>query len=109
MAKTIFDAQAIIGVVVPTIMECMPITKLVITMHGKLAWMNIALPRIEMELMVKLNQVFPPSLQKILLISLLSMTNFATHFALKLVFLLKLLIKSGKMLRDMSRSESWVE
>jgi hypothetical protein len=53
--------------------------------------------------------VFPPSLQKILLKSSLSMTNFTMHFALKLVFLLKLLIKSGKMLRETSRSKSWVE
>jgi hypothetical protein len=108
MAKVSFGAQAIIGVVVPSIMECMPITKLVITMHGKLAWMNVALPRMEMELMVKLNQLFPPSLQKILLKSSLSMTNSATHYALKLVFLLKPLIESGKMLRETSRSDSWV-
>jgi hypothetical protein len=109
MAKTIFGAQAIIGVVVPSIVGCMLITKLVIMMHEELAWMNVALPRMEMELMVKLKQLFPPSLQKILLKSSLSMTNFATHFAFKLVFLLKSLIKSGKMLREMSRSESWVE
>jgi hypothetical protein len=94
MANTIFGAQAIIGVVVPSIMECMPITTLVITMHGKLAWMNVAPPRMEMELMVELNQLFHPSLQKILLKSSLSMTNFATHFALKLVFLLKPSIES---------------
>jgi hypothetical protein len=83
--------------------------KLVIMMHGMLAWMNVALQRMEMELMVKLNQLFPPSLQTILLKSSLSMTNFAMHFALKLVFLLKPPIESGKMLRDTSRSESWVE
>jgi hypothetical protein len=63
----------------------------------------------EMELMVKLNQLFPPSLQKILLKNSLSMTNFTTHFALKLVFLLKPSFESGKMLREPSRSKSWVE
>jgi hypothetical protein len=62
--------------------------------------MNVALPRMEIELVVKLNQLFPPSLQKILLKSSLSMTNFATHFALKLVFLPKPSIESGKMLRE---------
>jgi hypothetical protein len=106
MVKTIFDAQAFNGVVVPSIMECMPITKLVITPHGKLAWMSVALPRMEIELVVKLNHLFPPSLQKNLLKSSLSMTNFATHFALKLIFLPKLSIKSRKMLRETIRSES---
>jgi hypothetical protein len=66
-------------------------------MHGELASMNVALPRMEIELMVK---------QKILLKSSLSMTNFAMHFALKLVFLPKPSIESGKMLKEMSRSES---
>jgi hypothetical protein len=86
--------------------ECTPTTNLVITTLGGLVWMNVA--KIAMGIMV--NQMrLPLNLWKLLLRSLPLMTNFAMHFALRLVYPLKQLIKSGKTLREMSRSKSRVE
>jgi hypothetical protein len=51
----------------------------------------------------------PLNMWKLLLRSSPSMTIFTMHFALKLVYLLKQLIESGRTLRETSRSKSRVE
>jgi hypothetical protein len=87
-------------------MGCTPIRNLVITTLGGLVWTNIA--KMAAEIMV--NQMrLPLNLQKLLLRSSPSMTNFAMQFALRLVYLLKQLIESGRMPRETSRSKSRVE
>ncbi len=106
MAKIIFGAQAIIGVAELSTMGCMSITNLVITTLGGLVWTNVAI----MATGIMVNQMrLPLNLWKLLLRSLLSMTNFEVHFALRLVYLLKQSIKSGRTPRETSRSESRVE
>jgi hypothetical protein len=78
---------------------------LVIMTLGELTWMNDA----KLPTMVNQRRLLHPNPPKVLLRNLLSMTNFAMHFALRLAFLLKQSIESGRMLREMSRSESRVE
>ncbi len=109
MAKTISGAQAIIGVAAPSTMGCMPITKLAIMTLGDLVWMNVAKMATGTMVNRKRQKRLYPNLQKVLLRNLLSMTNFATRFALRLAFPLKQLIESGRMPRETSRSESRVE
>jgi hypothetical protein len=106
MAKNIFGAQGIIGVAELSTMECTPIKNLVITIFGDLVQTNIA--KMETEIMVNRMRL-PLNLQKLLLRSSPSKTNFATHFALRLVYPLKQSIKSGRIFRETSRSESRVE
>jgi hypothetical protein len=84
-------------------MGCTPITKLVIMKLGGLEWINAERETVENLKRLHLN------LRKLLLRNLLSMTNFAMHFVLKLVSPLKKLIESGRMPRETSRSESRVE
>jgi hypothetical protein len=85
---------------------CAPITNLVITTLRGLVWTNVA----KMAMGIMVNQMrLPLNLQKLLLRSLPSMTNFATHVALRLVYPLKQLIESGRMPRETSRSKSRVE
>jgi hypothetical protein len=55
MAKIIFGAQAIIGVVELSTMECTPIINLVITTLGGLVWTNIA----KMAMGIMVNQMRP--------------------------------------------------
>ena len=103
MAKIIFGAQAIIGAAALSTMGCTLITKLAIMNLGGLAWMNAKKVTMVNRKRLHLN------LWKLLLRNLLSTTNFAMHSALRLAFPPKQLIKSGRMLREMSRSESRVE
>jgi hypothetical protein len=106
MAKIIFGAQAIIGVGELSTMGCTPITNLLITTLGGLIWTNVT----KMATGIMVNQMrLPLNLQKLLFRSLPSMTNFAMHFALSLVYPLKQSIKSGKTPRETSRSKSRVE
>ena len=83
MAKIIFGAQAIIGAAALSTMGCTPITKLAIMNLGGLAWMNAKKDTMINQKRLHLN------LWKVLLRNLLSTTNFATHFALRLAFPLK--------------------
>jgi hypothetical protein len=93
MAKIIFGAQAIIEVAELITMGCTPITNLVITTLGGLVWTNVA----KMTTRIMVNRMrLPLNLRKLLHRNLPSMTNFATHFALRLVYLLKQSIKSGR-------------
>jgi hypothetical protein len=101
-----FGAQAIIEVVELSTMGCTPITNLVITTLGGLVWTNVT----TMATGLMVNQMrLPLNLRKLLLRILSSMTNFAMHFALRLIYLPKQSIESGRMPREMSRSKSWVE
>ena len=102
MARIIVGALANIGVAVKNTTGCTLITKLVIMTLGEPAWMNA-----EKAQMVEGKRLL--NLCKLLLRNLLSTINFAMPFALKLAFLLKRLIKSGRMPRETSRSESRVE
>jgi hypothetical protein len=75
-------------------------------MHGARAWTT----QKQIGILVKHPmKVLVLQQHQYLLKNLHSMTNFEMHFALKQVFLLKLLIVSGKMPRETSRSESRVE
>jgi hypothetical protein len=101
MAKITFGAQVIIGVVELSKMGCTPITNLVITTLGGLVWMNVA----KMATGIIVNGMrLPLNLQKLLLISLPSMTNFAMHFSLRLVYPLKQSIESARTPREQSKS-----
>ena len=72
----------IIGVAELSTMICTPITNLVITPLGGLVWTNVA----KMATRIMVNRMtLPVNLWKLLLRSLPSITNFATHFALRLV------------------------
>ncbi len=73
---------------------------------GGLAWMNAERDTMEN---LKRQKRLHLNLRKLLLRNLLSTTNFAKHFVLKLAFLLRRLIESGRMPRETSRSESRVE
>jgi hypothetical protein len=108
----VFGAQAIIGVVALSIMGCTLTTNLAITTLGDLAWMHTAKTGLAMKMMVN-QTLLPPSLQKVLLRNLLSMTSLAMRSALRLAFLLKQLIESGKMPRETvglnhERSSTWI-
>ena len=78
MARIIFGALANIGVAVKNTTGCTLITKLVIMKLGGLAWINAERETVENLKRLHLN------LRKLLLRNLLSMTNFAMHFVLKL-------------------------
>jgi hypothetical protein len=108
MATTIFGAQVNIGVAALSTMGCTLITKLTIMPLGDLVWMNVTKPKMAMGTMVNQKRLHP-NLPKVLLRNFLSMTNFTTFFALRLAFLLKHLIESGRMPRETSRSKSRVE
>ncbi len=109
MAKTISGAQAIIGVAAQSTMGCMLITKLAIMTLGDLVWMNVAKNGNRNDGQLKETKETPskpaegPS-QKLALNDKLC-NAFCTQAGLPL----KQSIKSGRMPREMSRSESRVE
>jgi hypothetical protein len=103
MVNNIFGSQAIIGAAALSTMGCTLITKLAIMNLGGLAWMNTKKVTMVNQKSLHLN------LWKLLLGNSLSTTNFATHSALRLAFPPKQSIKSGRMPRETSRSESRVE
>jgi hypothetical protein len=105
MIKNTIGALEITTAAVLNTTECMLITRLAITMSGDTKWMNIVLPGIKARNLTRHRL----NLQMIQIKSLLSMTSFAVPFVLRLAFLLKQLIGSGKMLRETSRSKSRVE
>ncbi len=87
-------------------MECMQIINQVITLHCARALMTQKQSRILGKYPMK---VLVLQQHQYLLKNLHSMTNFKMYFVPKQVFLLKLLILSGKIPMEMSRSESQVE
>jgi hypothetical protein len=94
------------GVAELSTMECTPITNLVITTLGGLVWTNIA----KMVMGIMVNQMrLPLNLLKPPLRSLPSMTKFATHSTLRLVYPLKQSIEYGRLLRERNTSESRVD
>jgi hypothetical protein len=104
MAKRIIGAMEIIIVVAQSTMECMLITNPVIMTHGK-----HALTQITMLGPMKRHLMELPNLQMLPPKNLLSMICFEMPFAHRQVFLLKQLIGFGKIPRETSRFESWVE
>jgi hypothetical protein len=106
MEGIIIGVLGIIIVVGLNIMGCMPTTNPATMTLGDLAWTNVVLSELITREKSHREKSFPQTLH---LKSSLSMTSFAMHFALKLVSLLKQLIRSEKMPREMSRSGSRVE
>ncbi len=98
--KDYFGAQVIIGAAPLSTTGCMLITNRAIVNLGGLAWMNAKKVIIVNQKRLHLN------LRKLPLGNLLSTINFATHSALRLAFLPKQSIKSGRMPRETSRSKS---
>jgi hypothetical protein len=108
MEKTITGALVIITAVVNNMMECMQTINQAYMMHGAKIWM------IFMQLVVLATSL--PAKHQLLLQqhllknkSLPSTTSFVMLFVIKPDFQLRQLIASGRTLRVLCRSESWVE
>jgi hypothetical protein len=105
MVKNTIGALEITTAVVLNTTECMLIIRLVTTMSGDPKWTNVTLPGIKARNLTRHRL----NLQMIQTESLPSTTSFTVAFVLRLAFLLKQSIGSGKMLKETRRSESRVE
>jgi hypothetical protein len=106
MEKNITSALEIITVTTKSTMECMQTINQVTMMRGARTCMTVV------QLVVPATNCWTRPqlpLQKHLLESLPSTTNFEMHFSLKPDSQLKQLVASGRMLRETSRSELQVE